>query len=142
MCRIRSSSSFIAADERPPKRKKSDASDIDFNTSNNVTPMLTDMYNITMAYGHWVHGRADVSATFELFFRKNPFGGEYTVFAGLEAHGPAHRALAAGAPPTPRAPRAGAGVRQVHGQLQVHERARAVPPPAARRVACDARWVA
>ena len=49
-----------------------------------VVPMLTDLYNITMAYGHWLHGRADVQATFELYFRKNPFGGEYTVFAGLE----------------------------------------------------------
>lgn len=49
-----------------------------------VVPLLTDLYNIKMAYGHWVHGRADIQATFELFFRKNPFGGEYTVFAGLE----------------------------------------------------------
>ena len=49
-----------------------------------IVPMLTDLYNITMAYGHWLHGRADVQATFELYFRKNPFGGEYTVFAGLE----------------------------------------------------------
>lgn len=49
-----------------------------------VMPMLTDLYNITMCYGHWLHGRADTTATFELYFRKNPFGGEYTVFAGLE----------------------------------------------------------
>ena len=49
-----------------------------------IVPMLTDLYNITMAYGHWLHARADVQATFELYFRKNPFGGEYTVFAGLE----------------------------------------------------------
>ena len=49
-----------------------------------VNPLLTDLYAITMAYAHWRNGRHRETATYELFFRRNPFGGEYTVFAGLE----------------------------------------------------------
>jgi len=37
--------------------------------------LLTDLYQLTMAYGYWKTGRADREAVFHLFFRKNPFQG-------------------------------------------------------------------
>lgn len=49
-----------------------------------VCALLTDLYQITMAYAHWKNNRHNDPATFELFFRKNPFKGEYTIFAGLD----------------------------------------------------------
>ena len=53
-------------------------------TNNLVGPTLTDYYQLTMAYAYWKSGRQDEPAVFDLFFRKNPFGGEFTLFAGLE----------------------------------------------------------
>ncbi|KAI3922256.1 hypothetical protein MKX01_005945 [Papaver californicum] len=49
-----------------------------------VTPLLTDLYQFTMAYAYWKGGKHLERSVFDLFFRRNPFGGEYTIFAGLE----------------------------------------------------------
>ena len=46
--------------------------------------LLTDLYQLTMAYGYWKSNRADHEAVFHLHFRKPPFGGGYTIAAGLE----------------------------------------------------------
>ncbi|GAB4846968.1 Nicotinate phosphoribosyltransferase 2 [Ancistrocladus abbreviatus] len=58
--------------------------DIQGPTNPMVIPLLTDLYQFTMAYAYWKAGKHNERAVFDLFFRKSPFGGEYTVFAGLE----------------------------------------------------------
>lgn len=45
--------------------------------------LLTDLYQLTMAYGYWQAGRAEEEAVFYLYYRKNPFQGTYTIAAGL-----------------------------------------------------------
>ncbi|XP_069847646.1 nicotinate phosphoribosyltransferase-like isoform X2 [Dipodomys merriami] len=46
-------------------------------------PLLTDLYQATMALGYWRAGRARDHAEFELFFRRCPFGGAFALAAGL-----------------------------------------------------------
>lgn len=46
-------------------------------------PLLTDLYQATMALGYWRAGRARDPAEFELFFRRCPFGGAFALAAGL-----------------------------------------------------------
>ncbi|MCC5930228.1 MAG: nicotinate phosphoribosyltransferase [Cyclobacteriaceae bacterium] len=50
------------------------------------TPMslLTDLYQLTMAYGYWKTGKSDTTAVFNLFFRHNPYKGGFTLACGLE----------------------------------------------------------
>jgi nicotinate phosphoribosyltransferase len=52
-------------------------------TSPFVDPMLTDFYEITMAYGYWKARKHESLAAFDLFFRSNPFQGAFAVFAGV-----------------------------------------------------------
>lgn len=47
--------------------------------------LLTDLYELTMAYGYWKREMAEDEAVFHLIFRKNPFQGGYTLAAGLES---------------------------------------------------------
>jgi nicotinate phosphoribosyltransferase len=46
--------------------------------------LLTDLYEVTMAYAAWKEGIASREACFTVTFRRNPFGGGFTVAAGLE----------------------------------------------------------
>src|SRR3989442_12725299 len=45
--------------------------------------LLTDLYQITMAYCYWKSGRAQREAVFHLFFRNSPFQCGFTLTAGL-----------------------------------------------------------
>jgi len=45
--------------------------------------LLTDLYQLTMAQGYWHAGMREREVSFDYFFRSNPFGGGYTVTAGL-----------------------------------------------------------
>jgi nicotinate phosphoribosyltransferase len=47
--------------------------------------LLTDFYQMTMAYGYWKAGLERKEAVFHLFFRRTPFKGGFTVAAGLES---------------------------------------------------------
>lgn len=49
-----------------------------------VSPLLNDLYQLTMAYAYWRSGRYEDHAVFDLFFRRCPFDGEFALFAGLE----------------------------------------------------------
>lgn len=45
---------------------------------------LTDLYQLTMAYGYWKNNLHERRSVFHLFFRKNPFKGGFAVAAGLQ----------------------------------------------------------
>lgn len=48
-----------------------------------ISPLLTDLYQLTMAYGYWKLGIHDREAVFHIIYRKNPFRGNYAVACGL-----------------------------------------------------------
>ena len=48
-----------------------------------TSALFTDFYELTMAQGYWKHG-LDKQAVFDVFFRRHPFQGGFSVFAGLD----------------------------------------------------------
>ena len=58
---------------------------LNMNPSDRVSPaLLTDLYQLTMAYGYWKEGKREKEAVFHLTFRHQPFGSGYTIACGLE----------------------------------------------------------
>lgn len=47
--------------------------------------LLTDFYQLTMAYGYWCQGIHERPSVFHMFFRRPPFGGGFTIAAGLQS---------------------------------------------------------
>jgi len=50
---------------------------------NNHNALYTDLYELTMAQAYFYSGQKDKTATFDYFFRANPYQGGYAIFAGL-----------------------------------------------------------
>ncbi|MES1924746.1 nicotinate phosphoribosyltransferase [Salinisphaera sp. T31B1] len=46
--------------------------------------LLTDLYQLTMAYAHWYNGHHEREAVFHLFFREAPFNNGFAVACGIE----------------------------------------------------------
>ena len=46
--------------------------------------MMMDLYEMTMANGYYADGDSETIVTFDVFYRKNPDGGGFSIFAGLE----------------------------------------------------------
>lgn len=44
--------------------------------------LFSDFYELTMAQGYWKE-KKEMKASFDMFFRRNPFGSGYSIFAGL-----------------------------------------------------------
>ena len=49
-----------------------------------LTGLYTDFYELTMIQGYFLEGKKEERVVFDYFFRTNPFGGGYVIFAGLE----------------------------------------------------------
>ncbi len=52
-----------------------------------ASPLLTDLYELTMMQGYFLRGRRERKpqrVVFDMFFRRPPFGGGFAVFAGLQ----------------------------------------------------------
>ncbi len=49
----------------------------------NQSGLLTDLYELTMMQGYLLHDKNE-KVVFDMFFRKQPFDGGYSVFAGIE----------------------------------------------------------
>ncbi|MCB2196731.1 MAG: nicotinate phosphoribosyltransferase [Bacteroidetes bacterium] len=45
--------------------------------------LYTDHYELTMAQGYFLSGLHEKTASFDYFFRKNPYNGGFVIFAGL-----------------------------------------------------------
>ena len=64
-------------------------SDSDLKDGNSVSrtmdssALFTDFYELTMAQGYWKSGM-NYPAVFDMFFRRQPFAGGFSVFAGIE----------------------------------------------------------
>ncbi len=58
-------------------------SDLTANVPGRSGALLTDLYQLTMAYGYWQTGELETEGAFNLSFRHNPFAGGYAIACGL-----------------------------------------------------------
>ncbi|RPD99901.1 nicotinate phosphoribosyltransferase [Aureibaculum marinum] len=50
----------------------------------NISATYTDLYQLRMSQAYFKNNKHEQTAVFDYYFRKNPFEGGYTIFAGLE----------------------------------------------------------
>ncbi len=55
-----------------------------FDIQDNHLGLFLDHYELSMAQGYFLTGRANIPCNFDYFFRTNPFGAGFTIFAGLQ----------------------------------------------------------
>ena len=53
-------------------------------TARHNLSMLMDLYQLTMANSHFLDGRGENIATYDVFYRTNPDNGGFAIFGGLE----------------------------------------------------------
>ena len=58
-------------------------SDSDMRVRGQSVGLLTDLYQLTMAYSYWKSGELDTEGVYSLYFRENPFKGGYAISCGL-----------------------------------------------------------
>ncbi|MBQ6836565.1 MAG: nicotinate phosphoribosyltransferase, partial [Clostridia bacterium] len=51
---------------------------------NDNNTMLADFYQLTMAHGYWQNRMAYKTSVFDMFFRRVPDGGGFSIMAGVE----------------------------------------------------------
>lgn len=49
-----------------------------------ISPLYTDLYQLTMGQAYFKNGKHEIPACFDYFFRKIPFKGGYVVLSGLQ----------------------------------------------------------
>lgn len=54
-----------------------------FGDSTIKSALFTDFYELTMAQGYWKNGMNE-KVVFDMFFRRQPFNGGFSIFAGIE----------------------------------------------------------
>ena len=54
-------------------------------TFNQIDLLFNDLYQFTCSFTYFQSNKHEDEATFEVFFRKHPFGGQYAILAGIEA---------------------------------------------------------
>lgn len=52
--------------------------------STSISPLYTDLYQLTMGQAYFFSGKHEQPASFDYFFRKIPFRGGYVILAGVE----------------------------------------------------------
>ena len=54
-------------------------------SANHIDLLFNDLYQFTCSLTYYQAKKHENEATFEVFFRKHPFNGQYAILGGIEA---------------------------------------------------------